>query len=238
MNDSENRKHQAFARAHGFALAHASDFGPTSLATQLFATLAGIVSDMDAHAARQTSSRGSAFEGTTTRGQAREELRADLKAINLTARAMATDVPGLDDKFRMPPIGNDNLLLNAARAFLADATPLAAQFIAHEMPADFLDDLRDDIAALEAAIRNQSRGTGESVAARVAIETKVDEGVAVLNKLEAIMRNKYANNPAVLAEWASASHIERAPRRKKEPEKPEGESTTPLASGGGSTPSA
>ncbi len=216
MNDSENRKYQAFVRAHVFGQAHASDFAPTSLAAQLFARLAGIVSDLDEHGAQQTSSRGAAFEGTTTRGQAREELRADLKAINLTARAMAADVPGIDDKFRMPPIGNDQLLLNAARAFLADATPLAAHFIAHEMPADFLEDLRDDIAALEAAINNQSRGTGESVAARVGIETKVDEGVAVMNKLEAIMRNKYASNPALLAEWTSASHVERAPRRKKE----------------------
>jgi len=89
-----------------------------------------------------------------------------------------------------------------------------------------LRNLRDDIAALEAAINNQSRGTGESVAARVAIETKVDEGVAVLNKLEAIMRNKYASNPAILAEWTSASHVERAPRRKKEAKD---------AGGGGST---
>lgn len=216
MNDSENRKYQAFVRAHVFGEAHASDFAPTSLATQLFATLGGIISELDGHAAQQTSSRGSAFEGTTTRGQAREELRSDLRAINLTTRSMAADIPGLDDKFRMPPVGNDQLLLNAARAFLADATPLKAQLIAHEMPADVLEDLRDDIAALEAAISNQSRGTGESVAARVAIETKIDEGVAVLNKLEAIMRNKYAGNPAVLAEWTSASHVERAPRRRKE----------------------
>lgn len=219
MNDSANRAHAAFLRAHGFTVAHASDFAPTSLATQLFTTLAGIVSDLDTYAAEQTSSRGSAFEGTTTRGEARRELRADLKAINLTARAMAADVPGLDDKFRMPPIGNDQLLLAAARAAAIDAVPIAAQFIAHEMPADFLEDLADDIATLERSISNQSRGTGESVAARVAIETKVDEGIAVLNKLRAIMKNKYANDPATLAEWTSASHVERAPRRKKETKK-------------------
>jgi len=140
MNDSENRKYQAFVRAHGFGQAHGADFAPTSLAAQLFARLGGIVSDLDEHGAQQTSSRGAAFEGTTTRGQAREEVRADLRAINLTARAMAADIPGLDDKFRMPPVGNDQLLLNAARAFLADATPLKAQFIAHEMPADFLEE--------------------------------------------------------------------------------------------------
>jgi hypothetical protein len=220
MNDSENRKNQTFSRTHDFGSAHASDFGPTSLATQLFTTLGGIVSKLDGHAAKQASSRGQAREGTTTRGQAREELRADLMAINRTARAMAQDVPGINDKFRVPPVGNDQLLLNAARAFLADATPLKAEFVAHELPGDFLEDLSDDIAALEAAISHQSSGVGNAVAGRAAIEATVDEGIAVMEKLDPIMKNKYANNPAVLAEWASASHTERAPRHKKEAAKP------------------
>ncbi|HWN10234.1 MAG TPA: hypothetical protein VNO50_13370 [Pyrinomonadaceae bacterium] len=69
------------------------------MAAQLFGTLATIVSDLDTHAAVQASSRGLARAGTTTRGQAREELRADLIAINRTARALAADVPG---KLRSP----------------------------------------------------------------------------------------------------------------------------------------
>jgi hypothetical protein len=220
MNDSENRSHQAFTRSQGFGIGHASDFAPTSVAAQLFATLATIVSTLDSHAAAQASSRGSAREGTTTRGQAREELRADLVNINRTARALADEVPGINDKFRVPPVGNDRILLNAARAAAVDAVPLEARFIALEMPADFLADLNDDIARLEATMDDQSRGVGNAIAARVAIETTVDEGVAVLGKLDAIMRNKYANDPATLAEWTSASHIERAPRRKKQSAKP------------------
>jgi hypothetical protein len=43
------------------------------------------------------------------------------------------------------------LLLNAARAFKDDVDPLQADFIAHEMPADFLADLNADIAALKFA---------------------------------------------------------------------------------------
>lgn len=227
MNDSENRKHQTFTRTNDFGVAHASDFAKDSLAAQTYAKLAAIVARLDGHTAQQASSRGQAREGTTTRGQAREELRGDLMAINRTARAMAQDVPGINDKFRVPPVGNDQLLLNAARAFLADAEPLAAEFIAHEMPADFLEDLRDDIAALEAAMSLQSSGVGSAVGERAAIEAAVDEGVALLGKLDPIMKNKYANNPAVLAEWASASHVERAPRHKKEAAKP----SEPVGSG-------
>jgi hypothetical protein len=68
----------------------------------------------------------------------------------------------------------------------------------------------------------------------VAIETEIDEGDATVRKLDAIMKNKYANNPAVLAEWTSASHTERAPRRQKETKPDDGGSSTPPA--GGSTP--
>jgi hypothetical protein len=39
---------------------------------------------------------------------------------------------------------------------------------------------------------------------------------------------KYANNPGKLAEWAAATHIERAPRRAR-PQPPDAGSPTPLA---------
>lgn len=214
MNDRENRRYQMFVRAHGFGTEHARDFAPTSLGTQLFTTLAEIVSTLDTHAGSQVSSRGSAKQGTASREQARQALRDDLEAINRTARAMSDEVTGLNDKFRMPRPGNDPNLLAAARAFLADADAFKGQFIAHELPADFLDDLRDDIAAVEKAISDQSSGMGHSVAAGASIEQSIDDGVALVRKLDSIIKNKYSNNRAVLAEWTSASHTERDPRAK------------------------
>jgi len=38
----------------------------------------------------------------------------------------------------------------------------------------------------------------------------------MLETLKAIVPNKYQNNPAVLAEWLTASHVER-PSHKKQP---------------------
>lgn len=234
MTDSENRKHETFTRMVDFGKTHAADFAPSSLATQLFTALGGIVTQLDQHASKHVSSHGAARQGTATRGEARDVLRESLEAIRRTARVMGQDVPGLEDKFRLPPLDNDQLLLTVARAFLADATPLAAQFIAHELPATFLQDLADAIAALEAAMGQQASGVGNAVAARVAIEETVDQGMNTKRKLDAIMKNKYANNLAVLAEWASASHIERAPRHKPETQTSGG--GTPSTTGGGSTP--
>jgi hypothetical protein len=213
MNDTENRKHQMFSRVDGFGVVHVNDFAATSIGKQLFVTLREIIAELDAHASSEASAHGSARQGTSTRASARDELMEDLRSIRRTARAMAAEVPGLDDKFRMPPDQNDQLLLNAARAFARDAAPLSAQFIAHELPADFLEDLNADIAALEAAINIQSSGVGSHVAANAAIDDAINRGMIVVRKLDAIVKNKYADNPAILAEWTSASHTERAPRR-------------------------
>ena len=145
----------------------------------------------------------------------------DLEAINRAARIM-----GLGNEFQLPPEDNDRLLLNAARAFAANALPLKAQFIAHEMPEDFLEDLAADIAAFETAIANQNDAVGGHVAAGEALDDLFDEATEQQNDLDGFMRNKFANNAEVLAEWTRASHVERAPKRKK----PEGGSTpTPTA---------
>jgi hypothetical protein len=215
VNDTENRKQSRNLRVQVFGEAHANDFAPTSLGKQLFAALETIIVEIQGYAASEVSGIGDAREGTSTRGQAREELRADLEAIARTARAMAADTPGLEDQFRVPRNQNDQHLLAAARAFATDAVPLKAQFIAHELPADFLEDLNADIAALEAAIANQASGRGSHVSARAAIDDAIERADEVLRKLDAIVKNKYANNPSVLAEWLSASHTERAPRRRK-----------------------
>jgi len=126
---------------------------------------------------------------------------------------MADDVPGVLNKFPMPPRDNDSALLNAGRARLADSIAFKAQFIAHELPADFLEELTANIEALNESISDQGSGVGDHVRAGQALDDAIDRGVEIVRKLDAIIRNKYANRPDVLAEWTSASHIERAPRR-------------------------
>ncbi len=214
MNDSENRKRETIVRVRDFGTGHAGDFAATSLANQIFNQFATALTKLDELAASQAS--GAPREGTSTRDDAREELRRRMEAISRTARAIAIDTPGLGEKFRVPRGENDQTLLAAARAFAADAVPFAAQFVAHELPATFIDDLKASIANLEAAIGDQSGAVGGRVGARAGIAAILEEATIALRKLDPIIRNKYANDPATLAEWTSASHIERAPKRKAE----------------------
>ena len=201
------------ARVNNFGAEHSLDFAASGRGRQLFTNLGGMLTEMQDFASAESSGVGTAREGTATRAAAREALRDDLEAISRTARAIAENTPGLDDKFRLPRADNDQALLNAARAFATDAAPLSAEFINHELPADFLTDLNTDIANMEAAINHQSSGVGDHVSAGVSIDESIANGMKLVRMLDAIVRNRYADNPATLAEWTSASHTERAPRR-------------------------
>src|SRR6185295_10135130 len=139
-----------------FGVARTADFASGSMGTQTITTIAAVVAEIDGHSTDEVSAMGDARQGTESRAQARAALRDSLEAFRRTARVMARDVPGINQKFRVPRGNNDLELLNAARAFATDATPLRAQFIAHEMPVEFIEDLQADIDAMQAAINNQS----------------------------------------------------------------------------------
>jgi hypothetical protein len=220
-----------FVRVQSFGNEHVADFPAGGVAAQLFTSLTTTINDLNSHAASQSANDGTARQGTTTRSQARQALREDLDAISRTARAMSDVVPGLDDKFRLPRVDNDSTLLNSARAFAGEAAPLSAQFVAHELPADFLTTLNADITAFETSVNTQAGSVGQRVTAGTAIDDAIETGMAIVRKLDALVKNKYAHNRAVLSEWTSASHTERGPRHHTqpitEPEASPGPTTTP-----------
>jgi hypothetical protein len=226
MTDRENRKYQMFVRVRNFCTAQANDFAANSLAAQLTAALVAVITRLDDLITTQSSGRGAARGGTSSRAAARAALRDHMEAISRTARTLARTTPGLDEKFRVPQESNDQHLIAAGRGFARDAAPLAAQFIAHEFPADFIEELNEDIADLEVSIDHHNDAVGDHVSARVGIDTAIDEAAGIVRQLDTIIRNKYRNDPATLAEWASASHTERDPRHKPDPPAP------PPATGG------
>ena len=232
MTDKENRKYQMFVRVRNFSTAHAADFAVNSLAAQLIAALVVVITRLDGLIAAQSSGRGAAREGTSSRAAARAALRDHMEAIARTARTLARNTPGLDEKFRVPQESNDQHLIAAGRAFARDGVPLAAQFIALEFPPDFIEELNEDIADLEAAIDHHNTAVGGHVGARMAIDAAIEQAADIVRQLDTIIRNKYRNDPAILAEWVSASHTERDPKRKTS------EAPPPPATGTGGTPPA
>lgn len=214
MDDNERRRYEMFIRVREFGATRAAEFPATTLAGELFINLSTVIAELDAHASNQASQRSGTRESSTGKSAARDELRRDLEAIARTARVMALSTPGLEDKFRAPRSISDQALLALARAFAADALPLKAEFIRRGMPDDFLDDLAADIEGFEQFISQKIQRRSAQVAATAAIDGAVERGINIVRELDAIMRNKYADDQATLAAWLSASRTERKQRRK------------------------
>ncbi len=210
MDDNQNRRLASFITTRDYFAQVTNQFAPNGVAQQKAARFGAVITEIQTKAAEHEGGIGEARQNTVGRKQARIEVRLDLATINRAARIM-----GLENEFPMPPEGNDKELLNAARAFARNALPLKEQFIAHELPEDFLEDLAADTAAFEAAIAKQSETVGNHVAAGEVLDDLFDEGTELQRDLDGFMRNKFANNAEVLAEWTRASHVERPPRRKK-----------------------
>ena len=213
MNDLEIRMLDTFKRVRNFDVTHDGLFTAGTLARALFDTIAGSVSEIEAHAAAESSGRGAARQGTAGKASARAAILEDLSIIRRTVRAMALVIPGLDNKFRLPRKPTDRELLDTARAFLSDAEPLKSEFVRREVPESVFQDLATNITAFEAALDAQYTGKGESATAGASIDAAFERGTNALRQLDPIVRNKLHNNPAALAAWEIAKRTERAPRR-------------------------
>ncbi len=227
MRTDATKRFEMLKRVRAFGAAQTAIFSAPTLGQQLFAAVGEAVAAVEQSAANQSSGLNAALGGTASKATLREELRDELAVINRTARSLAYDTPGLESKFRLPRGSSDQALLNAARAFAADADPLREAFVSHELPATFLDDLHACIAAFEQALNQRTTARGAHVEATAALDAALERGVTAARRLDAVVRNKFRDDPAKLAAWATASHTERTPRTtppkpaKPEPTKPE-----------------
>ena len=131
--------------------------------------------------------------------------------------AFAEDEPGFAHNFHTPASPSQTALLTFADAVLAELKQpgVAARFIAHELPAEFVKHLADDRKAIAEAQDVQEGHDSTGVASTAAIGRLIRAGMKEVTYLDAIIQNKYARNPDQLRAWLSASTIDRAPRRNK-----------------------
>ena len=207
--------HQTLVRSREtFAQWH-DDFSAGGAARQLYADLQSTITEVEGKAEAYGAGRSEADQGTQTISTMREALVADLIAIREAAKVM-----NVEDKFPYPPRNNDEQLLQLAGVYATNALPLKTQFITHELPADFLEDLSADKAAFEAAKSGRLNAVGDHIAAREELDDALARGVEIIRKLTSLIKVKYANNPGRLAEWMAASHIPRPSRKAKAAEPP------------------
>jgi hypothetical protein len=211
MTNTQTHETDAFQRVKKFGTDHAADFSATSTGGKQFAIVTAAVPQAQGQAAGQLSGKGDRGQATITKGQIHPDLHDQMKAISESAHTLADmGTTGLDAKFRMPRSGGHGALLTAANQFLQDATPLKAQFLSVNLPADFLDTLQTTITNFNSATDDQSAGAGNRANATTGLGGTTADARKALRNLNTIVNNTYKNNPAVRAEWVVASHIDSA----------------------------
>jgi hypothetical protein len=66
-----------------------------------------------------------------------------------------------------------------------------------------------DTTAIEAAISTKGTGAGAQAGATGGLEDATHKAAVALRVLNTVVKNTCKNNPAKLAEWAAASHVEK-----------------------------
>jgi hypothetical protein len=215
MNDTDRLTHQMLVRSRETFAQSLTDFSASGAAHQLYGELQATITEVEQKGAAYGAGRSDAKHGTRTSSATREALLAELFAIREAAKVM-----NIEDKFPYPSRNNDEQLLQMADVYVTNALPLRAQFVAHELPPDFPQDMREAKEAFQAAIANRLNAVGDHIAAREELDDALTRGVEIVRKLTGLMKVKYADNPGKLAEWMAASHIQRPPRRAKPAEPP------------------
>ena len=213
MKDTQTRKYEAFLRVQEFGDNHAAHIPTETIANELFTRLDEIIEQTNNHSSAQSSGLRAAREGGTVKEVSRARLHALLKSISRTAKSLPT--PGLPDRFRVPSRLKDQDLLSLARSIAADAAPIRIQFVRRGLPPNFIDNLLNLITSFEQAVDQMIQGEETKVAATAAIKDLIRSGMDILRQLDTIMCNVFVDDPATLAAWGSARHVERTSRSKR-----------------------
>ena len=145
---------------------------------------------------------------------ARSILRADVDEIADMAEGMEPDFDGISDLFRFRRNLPDAGLLALGRAFVINLPPYEAAFIDLGLDPSFRDNLTDHADDFEAATNAASSAKGERVGEGAALAAAVKLEMQMKRSFDPVVRTKYKGNPAKTAAWASAYHVEKAPKPK------------------------
>ncbi len=238
MDDRDQRRYDAYKRGSVFCRDNKADFAPESDFHGHFTALIAAQKDVDDARADQVGG------GSASKASILDAIRLDCRNIRRTATVIGEDTAGFADSF--PAAGHSDIsVITTAHGYLKTLKPLetdppalraakialGARFIAKELPADFVEDLRLDCDAYGTAGGTQESKRREKVEDTQAISEALTEGGKQIRQLNAIMHNKYTRKPEKLRGWKSAVHVERAPQRpdRAEPEKPADSQTSPGA---------
>jgi hypothetical protein len=183
--------------------------------TGLFTQVTTHLGAMRNWAAGQTTDNGDLREGAAEKRNLASEIYGVLRDIREIAKGLeiAGDV-GLTENFRLPATRAYAKVLASARSFVANVTPISADFIASGMPATFVADLEAKITAFETATGAKSEGLTDRVGSTAVLDVAAAAGLKAVQQLRGIMRVHLRATPELLAGWKSAARVATSSQKK------------------------
>lgn len=218
MKASQRRKLNKCQREDNFMSDNAADFPAGSAGDKTAKECRELTALIENLAAQQISGTDDSRQHTSVKDDLMDDLNEAIHDMNRAANAFGDEVAGAEMKFRLPRNRSRQNLIATAKSFAADAEPLKAKFIEYGLDADFLVELRELITQIETRVA-QSDSAGDTRAeATGGIAHAIQRRLELSRKLDSIVKIKYRRDPAKLAAWAVASHLERDPQPKKAPD--------------------
>lgn len=218
MLASQQRKLNKYQAESAFMTDNAADFPLNSPGNRTAREFATVIAEILGLAGLQVSQ--AARQNVGIKDDALADLIKLLQKMNRAANALAEEIDGIEDLFRMPRRRSEEIWLAVARAFHTDSAPFETEFQDYDLLPTFRADLLALIAAVESAGTSADIAQEQSGGATGGLVAKFREAGKLSRRLNAIVRNKYDGNPQKLAAWEIASHLEAAPKRNNNNQNP------------------
>ncbi len=223
MDDMERLILEMVLRVNNFGVENSAMIAANTIAAAKFAVIETFADQLIAMGELRTTAAQTKCSKTVQRKMYRGEVKTDLSLMAKTATAIKKVNPDFDNVFKVPHDNlNDATLLETARAFHTAASLPAVKklFTGFALENDFLEDLAADTAGFEAAISEQDTANRARVGANADIDGMLPEVLQAVSVLKVVVPNMFRNDRAKLAEWTSASHVEKASAKPKTPAAP------------------
>jgi hypothetical protein len=223
MDDNETRELDAYKRSVVCVETVLTDMPTDSDGYKSYQRLKTAIDDIETRDTEQVAGDSTKKSGTAQKNLTRREAKKQYKSIRETAQLIDRKKAGFAEFFPSVHNKTDEDLFATLREARDKATANLADFTNLGKRAGFIDKFNTALDAFGAALGIQSEGGSLRGAAVAGIDEAFDRAGDEHAILDRFVRNYYEDDPQKIAAWDIASHIERAPQKKKDDEGGEGE---------------
>lgn len=214
MNDRVRREFERAGRALLVLTKYVTDFKNIAAVAAAISILQTETARLEELGADKVGTTGGAKDVTIHKGDLRDALDDGMQNIADMWKPMAKNYNNAENKFRMPRGGSDQLRIDTAGSFIADAEPLKQAFIDRGMDPNFITDLTAKRNAFDAVVNESEESRLDRIGVNADFAEPLKKCNAAVEDVDPIAKMVFRSDPGKLAEWLSASHVERTAKKK------------------------